>query len=85
MSASDGIAPGGLGFLPNPKAPEENYPNQPPGDAMVYNDGTTCPIVKGYQPITSTNPNGDYQGVPIMAVASNGGVGMRRDGSFEPQ
>ena len=67
MSGSDGIAPGSLGFLPNPKAPEEQVPQFTGEDLSWLNDGSTGPITKGYQPITSTNPNGDYAGVSPMS------------------
>jgi hypothetical protein len=69
MSASDGIANGSLGFLPNPKAPEMQVPEFHGEDTSWYNDGSTGPVVKGMQPITSTNPNGDYAGVSPMSPA----------------
>jgi hypothetical protein len=60
----DGVAPDTLGFLPNPKAPEENYPPLIGEDlSWVAGPGGA----KGVQPITSTNPNGDYAGVSPMS------------------
>jgi hypothetical protein len=60
----DGLAEGSLGMLPNPKAPEENYPPLVGEDlSWVAGPGGA----KGKQPITSTNPNGDYAGVSPMS------------------
>ena len=62
----DGVANGSIGNLPNPKAPEENFP------PLVGEDLTWVAGVggaKGMQPVTSTNPNGDYQGVSPMSPA----------------
>jgi len=76
VSANDGIAPGGIGSIPNPKAPEEMYAEYT-GEVFPYNDGTNGPIAKGLQPITANNPDGDYEGVSIMspnALGSNSGA-----------
>jgi hypothetical protein len=51
----------------NPKAPEENYP------PLVGQDLTWVAGVggaKGMQPITATNPNGDYAGVSPMSPSA---------------
>lgn len=61
MSAADGIALGSVGMVPNLIAPERaagEYTGEPPAP----------PPAKGWQPITSTNLNGDYVGVAVMAM-----------------
>jgi hypothetical protein len=63
-SSPDGVAPGSLGFLPNPKAAEMQAP------PLVGEDLTWVAGVggaKGMQPITASNPNGDYEGVSPMS------------------
>jgi hypothetical protein len=52
-----------MGFLVNPKAPEEMVP------PLVGEDLTWVAGIggaHGMQPITATNPNGDYHGVSPM-------------------
>jgi hypothetical protein len=54
----DGVANDGrIIVFPNPKAPEENYPEQH-GEDLTWVAGVGG--AHGYQPITSTNQNGDY-------------------------
>jgi hypothetical protein len=67
FSSPDGVAPGSVGFIVNSKAPEENYP------PLIGEDLTWVAGVggaKGMQPITSTNPNGDYAGISPMSPVS---------------
>lgn len=60
----DGVAKGSLGFITNPKAPEELYP-QLTGEDLGWVAGPGG--AHGYQPITSTNPDGDVPGVSPMS------------------
>lgn len=61
----DGIAKTSIGFLPNPKAPEETFPPLIGEDTSWI--ATPATRAKGVQPITNTNPNGDYAGVSPMS------------------
>jgi hypothetical protein len=61
----DGIAVSSLGFLPNPKAPEEQVPGFTGEDTAWI--ATNATRAKGMQPITNTNPGGDYAGVSPMS------------------
>ena len=61
----DGIAETSPGFLPNPKAPEEQVP-QFTGEDLSW-VATNATRAKGVQPITNTNPDGDYAGVSPMS------------------
>jgi hypothetical protein len=62
----DGVANDGrIIVFVNPKAPEENYPESH-GEDLTWVAGVGG--AKGLQPITSTNPNGDYAGVSPMSA-----------------
>ena len=65
MSKRHTLAPTSIGFIPNPPAPEEQVP------AVIGEDlswvATNATRAKGLQPITNTNPNGDYAGVSPMS------------------
>lgn len=64
----DGVAPDALGFIANPKAPEEMFPEYT-GDDLSWVGPS-----HGYQPITSTNPDGDYPGIPVMSLHDQGNL-----------
>jgi hypothetical protein len=64
----DGIADDSLGSLPNTPAPERAG-GEYTGDQTskwVAAPGS----VKGIQPVTATNPDGDFAGVPVMAITA---------------
>jgi hypothetical protein len=64
----DGIAPTSIGFIPNPPAPETQVPPLT-GEDLTW-VATNATRAKGVQPITNTNPNGDYAGVSPMSPAA---------------
>ncbi|MGD0067842.1 MAG: hypothetical protein ABSB76_30950 [Streptosporangiaceae bacterium] len=64
----DGIAKTSIGFIPNPPAPEELVPPLIGEDTSWV--ATNATRAKGLQPITNTNPNGDYAGVSPMSPAA---------------
>jgi hypothetical protein len=77
VSANDGIAKTSLGFIANFTAGEAQLPQRHGEDASWIGPG------KGYQPITPTNPNGDYAGVSIMSpgvTAAIAGPNFSADG-----
>lgn len=81
MSASDGIAKGSLGFIANFTAGECQLPPRTGEDTSWIGPG------KGYQPVTSSNPNGDYAGVSIMSpgvTAAIAGPNFSADGLPSP-
>ena len=55
----DGVAKDAVGMIPNIPAPERTSFT---GDDLSWVGGP-----KGYQPITSTNPDGDIPGVPLSS------------------
>jgi hypothetical protein len=57
----DGIAVDAVGFIPNPPAPEKQF-GEYHGEQLNWVGPS-----HGYQPITSTNPNGDYPGMPVSS------------------
>jgi hypothetical protein len=57
----DGVAPDALGHIPNYPAPEEGHEFTGEDLSWVAGPGEA----HGYQPITSTNPDGDYPGAPL--------------------
>jgi hypothetical protein len=59
----DGVANDTPGMLPNPPAPEALVPPLTHEDTAWIADNTTR--AKGLQPVTATNPNGDYPGYPF--------------------
>lgn len=61
----DGVAEDAVGWLPNPPAPETLLPpvTSEELEAVAGPGGAIGP-----QPITSTNPDGDYPGIPLMAL-----------------
>jgi hypothetical protein len=69
-SFPDGVAKDAAGFMTNLPAPERTSFR---GEDLSWVGGP-----KGYQPITSTNPNGDIPGVPVMAITA--AVGARLAG-----
>jgi hypothetical protein len=67
----DGVAPDAVGFLANPPAPEALVPPLHGEDlTWVATNATRAP---GLQPVTSTNPNGNYPGVPLSALGKGDG------------
>jgi hypothetical protein len=60
-SFPDGVAPDAVGFIPNPAAPEKQVPEHH-GEDLTWVGPS-----HGYQPITATNPDGDYPGVPLSS------------------
>lgn len=60
-SFPDGVAPDAVGFIPNPAAPERT--------SFTGEDLSWVGKGHGYQPITATNPDGDYPGVPVSSPA----------------
>jgi hypothetical protein len=77
VSTNDGIAKGSLGFIANYTAGEAQLPQRTGEDTSWIGPG------KGYQPITSTNPSGDYQGVSPMSpgvMAAIAGPNFSADG-----
>lgn len=61
----DGVANDGRPLvIPNPKAPEENYPEQH-GEDLSWVAGVGG--AKGMQPLTASNLAGDYPGVSPMS------------------
>jgi hypothetical protein len=77
MSASDGIAKTSLGFIANFTAGEVQLPPRTGEDTSWIGAG------KGNQPITSTNPNGDYAGISPMSpgvMAAIAGPDFNADG-----
>lgn len=58
----DGVADDAVGFIPNPPAPEKGH--EFTGEDLSWVGGP-----HGYQPITSTNPDGDFPGVPVSSPA----------------
>lgn len=63
----DGVAADSLGFIPPMLAPELTVPQVTGNDlSWVAGPGRA----KGVQPITSTNPDGDIPGIPVMSLRS---------------
>jgi hypothetical protein len=67
----DGIAVTSIGFIPNPPAPEEQV-SPLTGEDLSW-VATNATRAKGLQPITNTNPNGDYAGVSPMSLGPQPG------------
>ena len=61
-SFPDGVAKDAAGMFPNLPAPERTSFT---GEDLSWVGGP-----KGYQPITSTNPNGDIPGMPVMTITA---------------
>jgi hypothetical protein len=57
----DGVAFDAVGYTPNVIAPERPY-GEYKGEQLSWVGGPAGP-----QPITSTNPDGDYPGVPASS------------------